>query len=80
MLELKPNCERCSRNLAPDSRDAWICSFECTFCTDCAVSNMSGICPNCGGELVRRPVRPAEALRQSPARRDREFEPQGGAP
>ena len=67
MLALKPNCECCDRDLPPDSQDARICSFECTFCATCAEVKLAGICPNCGGELVRRPVRPAAALLRHPA-------------
>jgi len=77
MLLLKPSCECCNRDLPPDSADARICSFECTFCADCATQRVGGCCPNCGGELVRRPVRPAAALRQFPATRERTFKPQG---
>lgn len=65
MLELRPNCERCDRDLPPDSTDAMICSFECTFCDACA--STLGVCPNCGGELVRRPMRPAHVLEEHPA-------------
>ncbi len=72
MLKLKPNCECCDRDLAPDSADARICSFECTFCRDCAENRLpAGHCPNCGGELVRRPVRPADRLAKFPASHDR---------
>jgi hypothetical protein len=63
MLELRPNCECCDRDLPPDSRLALICSFECTFCQDCASARLGGRCPNCGGELVARPVRPAGTAR-----------------
>ncbi|MEP6995228.1 MAG: DUF1272 domain-containing protein [Acidobacteriota bacterium] len=66
MLELRPGCERCDRDLPPDSADARICSFECTFCVDCARA-LRGICPNCGGELVHRPIRPADQLARHPA-------------
>jgi hypothetical protein len=55
-LEMRPACERCGAGLAPDSEDARICSHECTFCAACAEA-MGGRCPNCGGELVRRPRR-----------------------
>jgi len=65
-LELRPNCECCDRDLPPESREAMICSFECTFCADCATDTLAGICPNCGGELVRRPVRPAAKLANNP--------------
>jgi hypothetical protein len=67
MLELRPNCECCDRDLAPDAPDAMICSFECTFCAACARDVLHGVCPNCGGELVRRPVRPAAVLARNPA-------------
>ena len=57
MLEMRPSCERCSRELPADSADAVICSFECTFCSDCAEGPLAGRCPNCGGALERRPAR-----------------------
>jgi hypothetical protein len=56
MLEMRPRCERCETELPPQSTEALICSFECTFCSACG-QEMQGTCPNCGGELVRRPVR-----------------------
>ncbi len=65
MLELRPNCERCDADLPPDA-DARICSFECTFCASCA-GELNDACPNCRGELVRRPIRPAAALVKYPA-------------
>jgi hypothetical protein len=67
MLELRPGCEHCDRDLPPGSDEARICSFECTFCRDCAETVLHGHCPNCGGELVRRPRRPAEKLAAFPA-------------
>jgi len=67
MLELRPNCECCDRDLPPDAPDAMMCSFECTFCRGCAEGVLAGRCPNCGGELVRRPIRPAEKLARFPA-------------
>lgn len=74
---LKPNCECCNRDLPPDSREAMICSFECTFCSECASVRLQGSCPNCGGTFERRPVRPAEALHRYPATAERTFKPQG---
>ena len=65
MLELRPNCECCDRDLPPDSADARICTFECTFCADCVEIRFSGVCPNCGGDLSARPIRPAAALRHT---------------
>ena len=77
MLELRPGCECCNRDLPPDSVEARICSFECTFCVDCADGVLGGRCPNCGGELVRRPVRPAEKLERFPASVVRKVKPLG---
>jgi len=67
MLELRPNCECCDADLPADSLEARICTFECTFCRPCADQRFSGLCPNCGGELVRRPVRPLARLAKYPA-------------
>ena len=58
MLELRPTCENCGTDLPPASTDAMICSFECTFCRDCAIDVLGNICPNCGGGFSPRPVRP----------------------
>ena len=77
MLELRPCCECCATELPPDSLDARICSFECTFCADCADARLLGVCPNCGGELVRRPVRPASKLVKFPATRERTVKAEG---
>ncbi|HEY7086407.1 MAG TPA: DUF1272 domain-containing protein [Hyphomicrobiaceae bacterium] len=72
MLKLKPNCECCDKDLPPHAGDAMICTFECTFCADCVTHRLpGGRCPNCGGELVRRPVRPAAMLAQYPASMER---------
>jgi hypothetical protein len=75
MLELRPSCECCDQALAPDSADARICSFECTFCASCADSRLQGKCPNCGGELLRRPRRPAAKLATYPASTIRVYKP-----
>ena len=75
MLQLRPNCECCDRDLPPGSPDARICSFECTFCRVCAEDVLRGRCPNCGGELVARPRRPAEKLTTYPASSDRVVRP-----
>jgi MFS family permease len=77
MLQLRPNCECCDRNLPPDSREALICSFECTFCRTCTETILGGRCPNCGGELVRRPVRPPDKLGRFPPSGERVFKPEG---
>jgi len=77
MLLLKPGCECCDKDLPPDATDAVICSFECTFCQDCAEGVLHHRCPNCGGELVRRPIRPKEKLGRYPASRERVHKPEG---
>ena len=77
MLELRPNCENCDCDLPPDSPRARICSFECTFCADCADGVFTGRCPNCGGEMLRRPVRPADRLATFPASTVRKLRPPG---
>jgi hypothetical protein len=79
MLLLKPSCECCDRDLQADEVEARICSFECTFCATCAEQRLGGVCPNCGGELVRRPIRPAAKLARFPASSERVFKPQGCA-
>ncbi len=80
MLALRPNCECCDRDLPPDSVAARICSFECTFCADCSDGVLGGRCPNCGGELVRRPIRPADRLTRFPATTTRTLKPAGCPP
>jgi uncharacterized protein len=71
MLKLRPNCECCDTNLPPDSMEARICTYECTFCAACAEGILGGRCPNCGGELVRRPIRPKNMLLKHPASTER---------
>jgi uncharacterized protein len=78
MLELRPNCECCDKDLPPDA-DAVICTYECTFCRDCAEHVLKGVCPNCGGNLVTRPIRPAAKLAKDPASTVRKLRP-GGCP
>ena len=80
MLELRPNCECCNRDLPPGATDARICSFECTFCAHCAETVHGGRCPNCGGELLPRPRRPAEKLVDAPASTRRVWRSTGCAP
>lgn len=75
MLELRPGCECCDRDLPPNSADARICSFECTFCAHCANDVLKGKCPNCGGELVSRPRRPTNELANNPPSNKRVFNP-----
>lgn len=77
MLELRPNCECCDKDLPPDSSEAVICTFECTFCRGCAEGVLAGVCPNCGGNLAPRPVRPAAKLAKYPASTRRVHKPRG---
>jgi hypothetical protein len=77
MLALRPNCECCDKDLPPQAADAMICTFECTFCRDCAQEKLGGRCPNCAGNLVERPVRPADKLVKFPASTQRVLKPQG---
>lgn len=58
MLELRSMCEHCNKALPPESTEAMICSFECTFCKTCAQELLHNVCPNCGGGFVPRPIRP----------------------
>lgn len=80
MLELRPSCEHCDVDLPPDA-DARICSFECTFCVACAEQVLANVCPNCGGNFVPRPIRPAHdwrggnSLGRYPASATRKFRP-----
>ncbi len=71
MLALRPNCECCDRDLPPDSAEARICSYESTFCATCAAEVFGGRCPNCGGDLVARPIRPPAMLARHPASTER---------
>lgn len=64
MLELRPNCEWCDRDLPPDAAEARICSYECTYCADCVVDVLHNVCPTCGGGFVPRPIRPKGAHRE----------------
>lgn len=63
MLILKPNCECCNASLPANSSQAYICTYECTFCEDCLTGILQGVCLNCGGDLQKRPIRPAKAYR-----------------
>ncbi|MGI8437095.1 MAG: DUF1272 domain-containing protein [Chthoniobacterales bacterium] len=73
MLDLRPNCEYCNRDLPPDSPDARICTYECTFCAACVDGVLAGVCPNCGGNFVPRPIRPSAKLVTDPPSRERKF-------
>ncbi len=72
MLAMRPDCERCGTDLPADDPGAFICSFECTFCAECAEA-LDDRCPNCGGELVDRPTRTGQALANNPGSAERKF-------
>jgi hypothetical protein len=74
VLALRPSCERCDVDLPPESAEARICTYECTFCASCAEA--MGSCPNCTGNLVPRPIRPAAMLEHNPASTERVFNPE----
>ena len=76
MLELRPNCECCNRDLPPDAH-AMICTFECAFCSDCANGVLKGVCPNCGGNVAPRPIRPPAMLAKYPPSTKRVYKPEG---
>ena len=80
MLDLRPNCECCDKDLPPDAPDAMICTFECTFCADCAENTLAGTCPNCGGNFTGRPIRPAAMLAKYPASTKRILKAEGCTP
>jgi hypothetical protein len=67
VLDLRPNCECCDADLPPEATDALICTYECTWCYSCADRCLQHVCPNCGGNLQPRPIRPASRLIQDPA-------------
>ena len=80
MLELRPNCECCDKDLPPDAADAMICTYECTFCADCAMGVLGGVCPNCGGNFAPRPIRPAAMLVRNPPSAIRVLKAEGCGP
>jgi len=66
MLEIRPTCENCNKKLPPNSNQAMICTFECTFCTECVETVLKHICSNCGGRFEKRPIRPENLLKKHP--------------
>jgi hypothetical protein len=75
LLELRPNCECCDKDLPPDAADAMICTFECTFCRECVETRLGRACPNCGGNFAARPIRPAAKLANNPPSTRRVLKP-----
>ncbi len=64
MLEIRPNCECCDKDLPAESEEARICTYECTFCESCVIGVLHNVCPNCGGGFEKRPIRPKKARRK----------------
>jgi len=80
MLELRPVCENCGKALPNNSDEAMICTFECTFCSDCVTNVLENVCPNCGGGFEKRPTRPTECvtpdcLKNFPAKTEKKHRP-----
>ena len=66
MLEIRTSCEHCTKSLPYDSEEAMICTFECTFCVTCVEEVLQLVCPNCGGNFSKRPIRPKTLLEKYP--------------
>lgn len=75
MLEIRPNCEHCNKYLPNTSKEAMICSFECTYCKECALELFENVCPSCSGNFVERPIRPKKMLEKYPASNKRTYDP-----
>jgi hypothetical protein len=75
MLEIKPICENCGKQLPNESNEAMICTFECTFCKDCVSDILFNVCPNCGGGFENRPTRPKQLLEKYPASAREQLKP-----
>jgi hypothetical protein len=75
MLEIRPICENCGKDLPYNSTEAMVCSFECTFCQSCVENVLHNVCPNCGGGLEKRPVRPKDKLVKYPAKQEKYHQP-----
>ena len=75
MLEIRPNCEHCNKNLPNTSTEAMICSFECTYCKTCALGIFKNVCPSCSGNFVERPIRPSKMITKHPASVKQIFKP-----
>jgi len=75
MLEIRLNCENCDKLLPNYSREAMICTFECTYCRNCVEEILKNVCPNCGGGFEKRPVRPKNLLGKYHTRKDKVLKP-----
>ncbi|WP_430410152.1 DUF1272 domain-containing protein [Kordia sp.] len=75
MLEIRPNCEHCNKDLPFDATNALICTFECTYCEECVTTILKNTCPNCGGNFTKRPIRPKRLLAKYPPSAKRVYNP-----
>ena len=75
MLEIRPNCEHCDKDLPNTSTEAMICSFECTYCRNCAFEIFENVCPSCGGNFVPRPIRPSKMIEKYPPSKEKVLDP-----
>lgn len=75
MLDIRPNCEHCNKDLPNTSTEAMICSFECTYCKECALGVFENVCPSCAGNFVPRPIRPSKMVVKYPASEKRIYDP-----
>ncbi|WP_153796674.1 DUF1272 domain-containing protein [Foetidibacter luteolus] len=75
MLEIRPVCENCGKELPNDSTEAMICTFECTFCAHCVTNVLHNVCPNCGGGFEKRPSRPKNKLLKYHAKQETYLKP-----
>lgn len=75
MLEIRPNCEHCGKDLPNTSSEAMICSFECTYCKTCALEIFENVCPSCSGNFVERPIRPSKMIEKYPASVEKIYKP-----
>ena len=75
MLDIRPNCEHCNKDLPNTSTEAMICSFECTYCKTCAIEIFENVCPSCSGNFVERPIRPSKMIEKYPASTKKVFKP-----
>lgn len=75
MLELRPNCEHCGKELPNTSTEAMICTFECTYCASCAINIFENVCPTCGGNFEKRPIRPSKMIKKYPTSLKKIYKP-----
>jgi len=75
MLDIRPNCEHCNKDLPNTSIEAMICSFECTYCKTCALEVFKNVCPSCSGNFTVRPIRTSALVKKHPASTKRILKP-----